>query len=440
MKTIIFNFDTTYPIKLRDKVNEIVDHMTKKNHYVKDNKTKKQISTNSWNQICGIMNRIEDTLYYVNTLELGNYAHGHRSCFDFYEFIMHISVIIDSIKWLAKIFEIPQYLTDKIRLSNTCFARKGIKNIGCDEKFFDYIRSLVVAHPIETSRHPEYIPAKDIMHICPYIVPAGSAIMNLRKIKKKNFDYDVVIYVSSSANSNNKHVYIRVADFVKYVDKWLNFIKIIIKYIDKYNKKTDSDYKIQHIKEEKEFKTFTQYLNNLIRESEKRFDNAFALQELKYILLSKSSFPENNIYISKYKNAIKYCIHEYHSVLQDMNRNENAGLKYIKRNYSTNIVSLIYDPPTYDLDKYNDNMIYYAFEKTSYLDGKHSYNDEQWGRQQFEMHLYQIVKDMALKIDSRCSSQEYMLLLNTALYLKALTNDNLLNNNIPKTNEYRIIT
>jgi len=54
---IVFSFDETKPKMLRDKVNEIVGHMIKKNHIININ-NKPQISTNSWNQICGIMDRI----------------------------------------------------------------------------------------------------------------------------------------------------------------------------------------------------------------------------------------------------------------------------------------------------------------------------------------------------------------------------------------------
>jgi len=423
---IVFNFDESKPKMLRTKVNEIVDHMIKKNHVINKN-NKPQISTNSWNQICGIMDRIQDTLYYINRMELGNYSGAYRSCFDFYEFLMHVSVIIDSISWLTKIFEIPKEKIETITNSSSCFNNKGYTQKGNDKKFFEYLRSLVVAHPVETSRHPDYIPKEDIMHICPFVLYSDSVVAQLLANEKK-FDYDVVIYVSSNAESNNKHLYINIDEIKKYLNKWINFLPVIVRYIDKYNNDVDNFYKQKKIKTETEFDNYYEYIDELIKESDERLDTTSSLKEAKFLLECESTIKKNNYYIDKYKNAIKYAIKDYHKILQNIERDDKS-----------NILDLVTTPPMGDIEKYQDTGIFYADEKTLYLYGTHGNDDEDWGRKQMENHLFSIIKDMGLEINTLCSSKEYLLIYKTALYFKSLQENKEINNYIPQEDKYRII-
>lgn len=425
---IEFSFDETNPKMLRDKVNEIVDHMIKKNHTININ-NKPQISTNSWNQICGIMDRIQDTLHYINNMKLGNYSGAYGSCFDFYEFLMHVSVIIDSINWLTKIFEIPKEKIDAITNSSSCFHNRGYTQNGNDKKFFEYLRSLVVAHPVETSRHPDYIPKEDIMHICPFVLSSDSIGARLLAMtKNKKFDYDVVIYVSSNAESCNKHLYISINEIKKYLNKWINFLSVIVLYIDKYNNDVDNFYKQRKIKTELEFNNYYEYIDALIKESDERFDTTASLKEAKFLLECESTIKKNNYYIDKYKNAIKYGIDDYHKILQNIERDDKSS-----------ILDLVTMPPIGDTGKYNDSGIFYADEKTLYLYGTYSKDDEDWGREQMETHLFPIIKDMGLEINRQCPSKEYLLIYKTALYFKALQENQEIDNHIPQEDKYRII-
>lgn len=407
---ITFNFDDTNIKLLRDKVNEIVGNMLKKQHNLHKNKT------NSWNQICGIMDRIQDTLGHINTITLGNYPDGNRNCFDFCEFIMHVSVIIDSINWLAEIFDTPKEKKDKIINSCSCFHNKGYTKKGNDKKFFEYLRSLVVAHPIETSRHPDYIPNKDIMHICPFVLSSQHPASFFTK-RKKIFDYNVVVYVSSSPSAYNKHWLIEVKSIVKYLNKWLNFLKDIIVSIDEYNEKVDTDLKNKKILTENEFANYEEYLNNLIKESTERFDSSYILTEALKLLNTRTRYPENFNLVNKYKEAIKLAIKEFHIILQQMRRNDDLNC----------LLYFLINPPLGNIEKYKDNEIYYANQKLSYLDGTYSYYNELWARKQTETHLFPIIKDQGLKIDTTCSNGEYRLLYYTALFNKSINENTKIN-------------
>ena len=85
-KIFTFNFDVEPAKKLRDAINEKQNLSIEKEHEIKDAKTKKYVPYFAWDRICAIMDRVEDTLDYLNLIKLGNCC-SSRSAFDFYDFI-----------------------------------------------------------------------------------------------------------------------------------------------------------------------------------------------------------------------------------------------------------------------------------------------------------------------------------------------------------------
>ena len=83
-KVFTFNFDLQLAKKLRDTVNEKQNISIEKEHEIKDAKTKKTVPYLAWDRICAIMDRIDDTLEYINLMELGN-CRSSKSAFDFFE-------------------------------------------------------------------------------------------------------------------------------------------------------------------------------------------------------------------------------------------------------------------------------------------------------------------------------------------------------------------
>ena len=85
--------DTEILKRLRDKINE--------QQNISYNKMYKKYR--AWHKICAIMDRLDDTVEYLNTLEL-NTGKYKRSSFDFFDFMNNASVVIDCVKELNKIF------------------------------------------------------------------------------------------------------------------------------------------------------------------------------------------------------------------------------------------------------------------------------------------------------------------------------------------------
>lgn len=85
--------------RLRDKINE--------QHNISYNKiyNKKHKEFRAWDKICAIMDRLDDTVDFLNELKL-NTGKYKRSAFDFFEFMNNAAVIVDCIKQLAEIFNV----------------------------------------------------------------------------------------------------------------------------------------------------------------------------------------------------------------------------------------------------------------------------------------------------------------------------------------------
>ena len=237
----------------------------------------------AWHKICAIMDRLDDTVEYLNTLEL-NTGKYKRSAFDFFDFMNNASVVIDCVKELSKIFEVSD---SEIKNSTNIFNKVGSDGNGTDEKYFEYLRSLCSVHPVETSRHKRY--QDNDFECSPYVLWNNS-------LRLFNDDCDIyaVVYTSKD-NESFKRVGIYIEQVFKYVEIRVNFIEKIIDYIDTYQKDMILKLKKQHIKNDTEFNSYIEYLTNLDEEAKDRYgdDHWYSFEYVIKLLKLKLSDSEN---------------------------------------------------------------------------------------------------------------------------------------------------
>lgn len=104
---------------------------------------------------CAIMDRMDDSIKYLN-------AHSDlpKTETDFLVFIMYTCMVLDAIKELQRTLHFKNKYADKndtdayLYFKNLCKESLKIEDENCptDEQFFQYFRSLAMAHPFETSR------------------------------------------------------------------------------------------------------------------------------------------------------------------------------------------------------------------------------------------------------------------------------------------------
>ena len=370
------------------------------------------------------MNRLDDTVEYLNTIEL-NTGKYKRSAFDFFDFMNNASVVIDCVKELSKIFEVSD---SEIKNSTNIFNKVGSDGNGTDEKYFEYLRSLCSVHPVETSRHKRY--QDNDFECSPYVLWNNS-------LRLFNDDCDIyaVVYTSKD-NESFKRVGIYIEQVFKYVEIRVNFIEKIIDYIDTYQKDMILKLKKQHIKNDTEFNSYIEYLTNLDEEAKDRYgdDHWYSFEYVIKLLQLKLSDSENENKMKLYINALKYAIKFEHNALQNMSNigYENSGLKYSKENIETSLYIELYSPSSGSKE---ERRYGYNIEKIQYLsyDSGDSNKDLAYvqlneAREFFEKYVsFKNVK----------SDFEYYALVNLALYLECLENDCIINKNIPNYLKYR---
>ncbi|WP_337017683.1 hypothetical protein [Oceanobacillus massiliensis] len=121
MVKVVFqiNLDTDVLDILRNKVNE-EQNISYNKRYGKHR---------AWDKICAIMDRLDDTVYFLNEHKL-NTGKYKRSALGFFDFMNNASVVVECIKELVKIFNVP---ADKIKKSTEIFNQLGSDGKGTDE-------------------------------------------------------------------------------------------------------------------------------------------------------------------------------------------------------------------------------------------------------------------------------------------------------------------
>ncbi|MRH45119.1 hypothetical protein GH741_20975 [Aquibacillus halophilus] len=415
MSKEIFQIDLNTEVldELRNKVNE--------EQYISYNK--RHGNHRAWDKICAIMDRLDDTVLFLNALKLNTGKHT-RSAFDFFNFMNNASVVVECIKELAKIFNVPE---DQITKSVDTFNQLGNDGKGTDERYFKYLRSLCSVHPVETSHHQTY--QDNDFECSPFVVWNNQGIYN------DDCDIYVVVYTSKDGDLN-KRIPIYMSQIFEYVKSRLDFVKEITSEIAQYQKKVISNFIKRPIKMKNAFEDYIDYLENLNKEIAERYGSEYTYR-LDYIIKLfslKLSNSKNKDKMSLYLNSLKYSIEFLHNSMQNMSLEgfENTGLLYSGENVDASLYDELYVPHSGSDEK---KKFSYNFEKIHYLKYDSGYNNKQWAYIQLEN--VKIFLEKYVSFHDTKSDFEHYALVNLALYLECLEKKCLINKNIPNDFKYR---
>ncbi|RCW62966.1 hypothetical protein [Saliterribacillus persicus] len=416
MSTNTFQIDLDSEVLrlLRDKVNEEQNII-----FNKRNKAHR-----AWDKICAIMDRLDDTVEYLNGLKL-NTGKYKNSSFDFFDFMNNASVVVDCIKKLSKIFDVSN---DKMKKSIDIFNQTGKDGKGTDEKYFEYLRSLCSIHPVETSHHIRY--QDNDFECSPFV------LWNNRKGWINNdYDLSAVVYTSNDEDYV-KRVQIYISQIFDYVKTRLEFVQEIIKSIDDYQKKVIADFQKKTIKKEQEFDNYIAYLRNINIEKIARYgsESAFSFDYIIDLFEIKLSNPKNQEKMNLYLNIFKYAIEFEHNSIQNMSDRgfENNGLIHSEKKLESTLYSELYSPHSgsHELREYSYNL-----QKINYLKYDSGFQNKQWAHIQIKEMLPFLERYVSFKGVN--DDFEHYVLVQLALYLDSLENKCFLNMNIPNDLKYR---
>lgn len=428
MQIFTFNFNTHYVDQFRqavaDSFNRCID--------IKHNEKKPIGEYSAWDRTCVIMDRLEDTLNYLNSIELGHCA-NRRSAFDFYDFINNCFVVINCIKTLGRIFRLDENYINDIENSNSVFGNE-LSLESKDERYFEYIRSLTSVHPLETNRQPMFLNG-NTFHCCPFVTWNGSFAFTGRY----QCDLEAWIYTSKK-ESSFIIVPLYISQFECYVNKWIELIPTIIEAKNNYANEIESELRKKPVRPRSDFDNIVAYLTYLKNEYCNRIGDYCDSTFDAYIRIFKIKLTDkrNNKLLDKYKNAIIYSLKFLNNELQNLSCEgyKNSGIKY-PDTYGENTLFCWLD----SISVYEGAFSKYSYELSKIYDLELPNSVSQYARWSLEnsKELMEQINHYVF-FTNKESNEEVIVLVNLALYLESLTRKCPLNQNIPKFKKYRTET
>ena len=424
-KEHVFKFNLEQVEKLRDAMNEDTHQSTnKKNNYGT------KFSYFSWGRMCAAMDRIQNTLRYINDTPLCR--SDSPLTFDFLEFLNNQYVVIEGIKTMAQIFGVEDDKIAAVKDLHSAFNKPTTDYI-----YFNYLRSLCSVHPVNTTfaRGRDDFMGENDIHTCPMVIWDN-------KVHLYNDDRDLTVIVY---NGNKDDMCFDLPLFVYtfeiHMNNWLNLIPEIISAIQQYNAGEYEKLRQQTVQSLSDFNgDIVEYLRYLKKENTRRFGETqeYIFDRYIDIFSVKLSNVANEELVDKYRNAIRLSLDFLHNQMQSMSFDgyENTGLAEIPANTEFDLFSALYNPTRYRNGKFNDcgSHLY----ELRYLDKEYSYSifNKQYARSRLE-EIKPIINEYVVFSNTE-SDLETTILIETALYLNALEGENILNQNIPNHTNYRI--
>ena len=412
--------------KIRNIINEknnIAINIDKKD--IKDSKKNIVRQSASWGIICACMDRLEDTVGYLNGFRL-KYNQNQRQAFDFYELLNNIYVVINCIEELYKNFSSDSTDLKELKKRNSIFKEFDFDG-GTDYDFFKYIRSLCAVHPIRTDKknHKAYL-GKSLVHSCPYVL-------------WENDDEIKIIVYNSKGELHNNGLNIKIEYVEKFLNVWLEFSNVLITKIVSYYDEVYVSFRSKKIKEEKNLEDYVEYLLYLRNENERRFNYSqeYIFDYYINVFYLKLTNICNKEKLEKYKNAIRLAMKYKSASIQSMQTEgfEYTGINNPKMTYDNSLFFELESPETLhtDFEKFGYNI---AKMYNLMPDNSHSGFDEDWAREMLE-EMKSLINKYVYFTNKEPNIETVILVIMAMYFANFEVVDSDLNRNIPKNNNYR---
>lgn len=364
-----FNLDVNLIKTFRDKINSTNVFFTWSEYEPK------------WNLICAVMDRVDHTVSILNNkhrLNSGDIAH------DTIIALVYVDILVKSIKELMTNLNVRYPLSTDA----TIFNKLGMGS-GTDDRFFNYIRTLAFAHPVNATEHRSYIPVGEVKY-CPYI-------MDSKDFGKKG---DINVRVYSSADYSFVMENFTVSQLVQYTTKRYELLTVLHDRVDGIIQEY-----ITHLRARKIVgATPIEVLQSVIGEAEYRKDE-YLLGDFKNaysILTTPLTNNKNAAAVGEFRISIESSISELASAYEKVDSIEIENCAFLK------VLDFSYHD---ELSGYS-----YAYSKVKdHLSPNNAGRDTHFG---FAMlNELREFTNQYVEIDDGMSLEEIQLLIDTAIYM-----------------------
>jgi len=353
--------------------------------------------------LCAVMDRVDSSVKFLNT-----HSQTLKSEEDLIIFFVFACMIIDAVKLTHKQLKIEyKYDVNNSSPENYMYFGETCSNEPMnlvdsfrptDDKFFEYIRSLIFAHPFETNR-PKFFKEKEVQY-SPWVIVNSC----LPKIPNA-----VGVRVYTNIHSNDswdsiQNIVFPYSTLKEYIKSRYQLFENVTKWADDEIEKSNAKFAERKINRNL---PPSKVLKDVLEILEARFiDDRYDVAEAIRFLECNSSVQENNNAIEKFRNAITEVIPQICDKVDALN-------------YDWDFDDVLRARP-----KVMHNNARYQLEKIyDYLNDYHDCSNQKWGLEQANAFANEFAKKHVTIKPFEMSYDEIKMLVSLACYFEKLEQD-----------------
>lgn len=345
-----------------------------------------------FNLFCAVTDRLESCIEYLN-----GHAETPKTEEDFLSFVMFSCMVLDAVKHVLKQLDIEKI--DEINyFQDICLSKPlNIEKHKCptDDKFFEYLRSIMFAHPFETNR-PKFFMKHEIQ-FSPWVI-ANNPAMKLRGIKD-----GVGVRIYSNKFDEIKDLIFSFDVLKKYIKSQYLLLDLATEKVKEIVSLKEIEWKKHKINRSLDYLDILKEIKDILK---LRHEEYYDVETVIRYMGCKNTLKENLTSVERFKQGIIEIIPDLCDAIDSLNYEmATEKLDYILHQRPWKMHSMA----NYQLEK-----IYCDLNETQIV------SKREWALEQVELFSKEFAKKWVTIIPQEMSFDEIKLLVTVSCYLEKI--------------------
>lgn len=345
-----------------------------------------------FNLFCAVTDRLESCIEYLN-----GHAETPKTEEDFLSFVMFSCMVLDAVKHVLKQLDIEKI--DKIDyFQNICLSKPlNIEKHKCptDDKFFEYLRSIMFAHPFETNR-PKFFMKHEIQYF-PWVI-ANNPATKFRGIKD-----GVGVRIYSNKFDEIKDLIFSFDVLKKYIKSQYLLLDLATEKVKEIVSLKEIEWKKHKINRSLDYLDILKEIKDILK---LRHEEYYDVETVIRYMGCKNTLKENLTSVERFKQGIIEIIPDLCDAIDSLNYEmATEKLDYILHQRPWKMHSMA----NYQLGK-----IYCDLNETQIV------SKREWALEQVELFSKEFAKKWVTIIPQEMSFDEIKLLVTVSCYLEKI--------------------
>lgn len=345
-----------------------------------------------FNLFCAVTDRLESCIEYLN-----GHAETPKTEEDFLSFVMFSCMVLDAVKHVLKQLDIEKI--DKIDyFQNICLSKPlNIEKHKCptDDKFFEYLRSIMFAHPFETNR-PKFFMKHEIQY-SPWVI-ANNPATKFRGIKD-----GVGVRIYSNKFDEIKDLIFSFDVLKKYIKSQYLLLDLATEKVKEIVSLKEIEWKKHKINRSLDYLDILKEIKDILK---LRHEEYYDVETVNRYMGCKNTLKENLTSVERFKQGIIEIIPDLCDAIDSLNYEmATEKLDYILHQRPWKMHSMA---------NYQQGKIYCDLNETQIV------SKREWALEQVELFSKEFAKKWVTIIPQEMSFDEIKLLVTVSCYLEKI--------------------